>query len=218
MKTTLSKEDIREKYDRIAPGFRRLGRIPDKLLTGPLRRDLLSDLRGRVLDVACGTGENFAYFPNDIELTAVDWSPGMLAEARSRAERLGLAPDLRLMDAEALDFPDAHFDSVVSTLSTCTFPEPLKALREMARVCKPEGRILLLEHGRSRLSWLAHLQDRSAARHYRATGCRWNQKPAELVRQAGLEVLKHNRRFLGILYALEVRPVWQASEQRRVGA
>lgn len=69
----------------------------------------------------------------------------MLSVARKRADRLNLDVTFRVMDAEALDFADDSFDTVVFSLSTCTFPDPIKALQEMARVCRPGGKVLLLE-------------------------------------------------------------------------
>ncbi|NIN33964.1 MAG: methyltransferase domain-containing protein, partial [Gammaproteobacteria bacterium] len=97
-----------------------------------------------------------------------------------------IAVDLHVMDAESLTFADNSFDTVVSALSTCTFPDPIAALREMNRVCKPTGQILLVEHGRSSLRPLAHYQDRNAHAHYeKSAGCRWNQEPDQLVMAAG---------------------------------
>ena len=100
-------------------------------------------------------------------------------------------------------FPDQTFDTVVDTLGLCTFSDPVAALWEMARVCRPNGRLLLLEHGRSGHEWLGHWQDRRADRHEKRLGCRWNREPLDLVRQAGLKVLKAERTFLGIFHLLE---------------
>jgi ubiquinone/menaquinone biosynthesis C-methylase UbiE len=110
------------------------------------------------------------------------------------------------MDAEALGFPDRAFDTVVSTLSTCTFPNPVHALREMSRVCRLDGAVLLIEHGRSNREWLARRQDRGADAHERRFGCRWNREPLELVREAGLAIVRADRRFAGIFHAIEARP------------
>ncbi|MFN3476299.1 MAG: class I SAM-dependent methyltransferase [Candidatus Methylomirabilales bacterium] len=73
---------------------------------------------------------------------------------------------------------------MVDTLSLCTFPDPMAALREMARICRMDGRILLLEHGRSDREWLGRWQDCQADRHTKALGRRWNREPHELIRQA----------------------------------
>src|SRR5699024_9946383 len=139
------------------------------------------DADGRVLDVACGTGANFPYLPDTVALVGVDISPEMLAKARDRLGRLKIEGTLEQMDAQALEFDDDSFDTVISSLSTCTFPDPVIAIEEMVRVCKPAGRILLLEHGRSDFRPLARFQDWRADTHYATAGCRWNQEPLELI-------------------------------------
>lgn len=198
---------LRAAYDRFAPWYD-LSLAPlEWALLGRLRRRLLSGARGRVLEVAAGTGRNLLHYPPGVrELVLVDLSPGMLARARRRARRLGRPACFAAADAQALPFPDARFDTVVSTLATCTFPDPVAALREMGRVCRPGGRILLLEHGRSRLPWLARWQDRTAAAHARHLGCHWNREPLELVRAAGLGLIDAERHALGIVHLIEARP------------
>jgi ubiquinone/menaquinone biosynthesis C-methylase UbiE len=129
----------------------------------------------------------------------------MLDIARGKTERLGLSIDLMLMDAGQLDFPDQSFDVVVSALSTCTFPDPVASLHEMGRVVKPDGRILLLEHGRSSWGLIGRHQDRTAHQHFATAGCRWNQEPLDLVRTAGLQVVEHHRSFFGIFHTIEAR-------------
>ena len=108
--------------------------------------------------------------------------------------------------AEALPFPDHSFDTVVDSMSLCTFSDPVQALREVARVCRLDGRLLFLEHGRSDRGWLGRLQDRRATRHAERRGCDWNREPLELVRQADPKVMQSYRTFLGILYEVEARP------------
>lgn len=173
------------------------------LAVGRLRCELLAKASGNVLEVAIGTGKNLPHYPRDCTITAVDLSPNMLAVARERAERLDLDVDFRIMDAEALDFPDGSFDTVVATLSTCTFPDPVKALREMARACRPGGKVLLLEHGRSSHPRLARFQDRRAEGFAKPLGCHWNREPFELVKHAGLTTVTVRRTFFGMLHTVE---------------
>lgn len=199
--------ELRAAYDRFARWYD-LSLAPlEWALLGRLRRRLLRRARGRVLEVAAGTGRNLPYYPPGIEeLVLMDLSPEMLARARRRAARLGRPVRFEVGDAQVLAFPDGSFDTVVSTLATCTFPDPVAALREMGRVCRPEGRILLLEHGRSDRPWLARWQDRTAPAHARHLGCYWNRQPLELVRRAGLRVVEAERRALGLIYLVEARP------------
>jgi ubiquinone/menaquinone biosynthesis C-methylase UbiE len=130
----------------------------------------------------------------------------MLAVARARAARLSRDVVFLEMAMQALTLPDRSFDTVVSSLSLCTFPDPVAALRERGSVCRPEGQILLLEHGRSQQPWLARLQDRRADRHAKHLGCQWNREPLLLVRQARLQVVDSRRYFLGIFHLIRARP------------
>jgi len=172
-----------------------------------LRKKLLSKASGKILEVACGTGQNLPLFAPNSEITAVDLSPKMLELARTNAGIYNLKVNFAVMDAEKLEFPDGSFDTVVSTLSTCTFPDPIKALWEMKRVCRPDGLILLLEHGHSDLPWFARLQDRNEYQHYQDhAGCRWNQDPLDLIQSAGLKVLKSKRNILGTYHSIEAKP------------
>ena len=158
------------------------------------------------MEVAAGTGKNFRFYASSGDVTAVDFSAEMLRGARSRAERLGLRANLALGDAEALPFPERSFDTVVSTLTTCTFPNPAAALAEMRRVCRSDGRILLLDHGRSDRPWLARWQDRRDERHAEALGCHWNREPLELARAAGLKLVGAERVFFGVFCLIEAGP------------
>lgn len=170
------------------------------------RRELFSQARGRVLDVGCGYGINFPYLIHAAEIIGIDFSPVMLANGRERARRSPMPVQLLEGDAEALDFPDNSFDTVVSSLSTCSFYNPLAALQEMRRVCKPGRQILLLEHGRSTWNWLGRYQDRHLQEQIDQGGCRWNQEPQDLVRQAGLQILAARRHLFGVFHAMTVSP------------
>jgi ubiquinone/menaquinone biosynthesis C-methylase UbiE len=149
-------QEISRKYDRIARWYDWVEGVPDLLGVSRLRRQLLRGASGSVLEIAIGTGKNLRLYPRDCRITAADVSREMLKVARKRAAQLSMDVSFLLADAEALPFSDKSFDTVVSSLSTCTFPNPVSALREMARVCKSDGRILLLEHGRSNREWLGH--------------------------------------------------------------
>jgi ubiquinone/menaquinone biosynthesis C-methylase UbiE len=129
----------------------------------------------------------------------------MLEIAERPAEKLGLDVTFRIMDTKTLEFPDESFDTVVSSLALCTFPDPLAALGEMKRVCRIDGRLLLLEHGRSERGWLGRFQDRREDAHAERFGCYWNREPLELVEEAGLKPISTRLAFLGILHEIEAR-------------
>lgn len=205
----MTSDELRNAYDTIAHEYEQKLWFDQHILgVARLRKHLMSKAYGRILDVACGTGLNFPLFSSESMIAAIDLSPNMLQIAHQNASRLGLNVNLSVMDAGDLEFAAGSFDTVVSALSTCTFPDPIKALREMRRVCRPDGLILLLEHGHSSLPWLAKFQDRHVYQHYQENaGCRWNQDPLDLVQAAGLRILKSRRAALGLFYSIEAAPV-----------
>lgn len=136
-------ERLRRYWDRHARSYDRQMRFFDRWMFGDSRKWVCSQADGEVLEVAIGTGLNLPLYPVGTLLTGIEWSPAMLDIARHRAEDLGLTVDLRVADAQALPFPDASFDTVVSTLSLCAIPDDRRAVAEMNRVLRPGGRLLL---------------------------------------------------------------------------
>lgn len=118
----------------------------EKVQFGGGREWLGARARGRVLEVAVGTGRSLPHYPADVRLTGVDLSPAMLDIAARRAAGLNRTIDLREGDAEHLSFDGASFDTVVCALSLCSIPRPGRAIDEMRRVLVPGGRLLLLDH------------------------------------------------------------------------
>lgn len=205
----MTANQLQSAYDEIADQYEKKIWFDQHILgVARLRKNLLSKATGKILEVACGTGQNLPLFAPNSEITAVDLSVKMLEVARANATRHELNVNLAIMDAEHLEFRDGSFDTVVSTLSTCTFPDPVKALQEMKRVCRPNGLILLMEHGHSNVRWLANFQDRNEYQHYEEhAGCRWNQDPLDLVRLAGIKIVKSKRNILGMFHSIEAKPL-----------
>ncbi|SDQ90281.1 class I SAM-dependent methyltransferase [Natronobacterium texcoconense] len=179
--------DIQDAYADYATWISRL-RWLDHLFTGTYRRRQFAQADGRVLDVACGAGSNFRYLSEATEIVGIDVSEPLLEQARAELDALERGGTVAQMDAQDLEFDDDSFDTVISSFSTCTFPDQVAALREMQRVCRPDGRILLLEHGRSDSALVARYQEWRADSHYERSGCRLTQEPLEVVRRAGLSV------------------------------
>ena len=176
------------------------------MFPGPLRARQFGDVEGRVLDVACGTGPNFRYVPDSADLVGIDISEAMLDKARSTLASLNRDGEVHRMAAESLEFPDDHFDAVISAFSTCTFPDPIAALHEMERVCKPGGRIRLLEHGQSDAAPVARLLDWRAEAHFEKHGCRLTHEPVRTVEEAGLPVAEVENTLLGMVTRIETSP------------
>jgi ubiquinone/menaquinone biosynthesis C-methylase UbiE len=196
---------VRCRYDEMAGNWRLLGIVDSLLLINRLRKKHFRGARGAVLDVACGTGENFPYLGNASSITALDLSPEMVEEAKRRRRQLGMVVDLLVGDAQDLPFPDDTFDTVVSALSTCTFPDYVTAFGEMRRVVRPGGRILLLEHDRSDVGWIARRQDRHIDRVYARSACRNNRDVGAELAEGGLVPESHVKSHLGAMNRITIR-------------
>lgn len=170
------------------------------------RRHQFGDATGRVLDVACGTGENFPHLPGTADLVGIDVSTPMLLRARENADDLGREVELEQMDAQRLSFADDSFDHVISSLSTCTFPDPIEALNEMGRVCKPDGQIRLLEHHKWNAPVLGRITERMNEGEYERVGCRLYENPTAVVVQSDLEVITDRRWRLPPFTGIVARP------------
>jgi len=267
-KIMMQKSQIQQNYDKIARVFDCGERSLGRLLLGRLKRKFLKEARGRVFEVAIGTGSNLPYYPPNCQIYGIDLSLGMLKMAQKRAERIGypvislknaqhlagtpvrarqlaqagvhaissrartlalshhpLAQAgvhacggreaiknlfltkspvfLLMMDAENLAFPDNCFDTVVCTLSLCTIPDPIQALREMGRVLKPGGKILILEHVSTGGKYFKKFQSLFARHFYERFGCHLERQTVNNVRIAGLEIKRLQYHFWSIVVLIE---------------
>jgi ubiquinone/menaquinone biosynthesis C-methylase UbiE len=148
-KTGEETERVRQLWDRAAPRYDKSMGFFERVLFQGGREWVCSQAERDVLEIAVGTGRNFPYYPAGIKLTGIEISNEMLDRAHERAAELGLEVDLRLGDAQSLDFPDTSFDTVVCTFSLCSIPDDRKAVAEARRVLRLGGRLLLIEHVRS---------------------------------------------------------------------
>jgi ubiquinone/menaquinone biosynthesis C-methylase UbiE len=203
---SMDTEQIRSRYDEWAGNWRLVNGINDTLLLlNRLRRKHLSSATGAVLDVACGTGENFPYLSRATSIAAFDVSSEMVKESDRRRRQMGVEIELFVGDAQSVPFSNDTFDHVVSAFSTCTFPDYVAAFQEMMRVLKPDGRILLLEHGRSDIGWIARRQDRNIDRVYAKGGCRNNRDVGAELAEAGLAPQSHVKTHFGAINQITIR-------------
>src|SRR5215207_2949996 len=124
-------ERLKRHGEKEEPTYDRRMDFFERVLFGDGREWVCSRASGDVLEVAVGTGRNFPFYPQGVQLTGIDLSPAMLEIARKRADEVGVDADLREGDAQELPLPEASFDTVVCTLSLCNIPDDRRAIAEM---------------------------------------------------------------------------------------
>lgn len=203
-------DEVREHYDKTASGYNRQIKFFERILFGDGREWVCSQAEGDVLEIAVGTGRNLRHYPSSVRLTGIELSPAMLELASAESVVVGRDADLRVGDAESLDFEDASFDTVTCTLALCTIPDDAAAVREMWRVLRPGGRLLLLEHVRSPVRAVRVGQRVLEPLMLRFEQDHLTREPLEHVQAAGFVVERLERSKLGIVERLAARKPGQA--------
>lgn len=195
---------VRRRYDRIAR-FYDLLEAPMEHRVARWRREIAAELAGRVLEVGVGTGQNVPYYPPGVEVVAIDISHRMLARAKAR---FGDRANVRFaeMDAQRLAFADDTFDTVLATCVFCSVPDPVAGLREIGRVCRPGGRILLIEHVRSEKRLIGPLMDLLNPISLHLWGANINRRTIETIRAAGLDDVRVVDLWSDIFKRVAARP------------
>jgi ubiquinone/menaquinone biosynthesis C-methylase UbiE len=155
-----------------------------------MRRELLGGAGGRTLELGAGTGVNLDLYPSAVDdLTLVEPDPHMARRLRAKLAKSGGTATVVEAPAERLPFEDADFDTAVATLVLCTAPDPAAALAEAARVLKPGGRLLFIEHVRSGEPGLARWQDRlEKPWRFLGDGCHCNRDTVATIAASPFEV------------------------------
>lgn len=179
---------VQRRYNRIAPIYDLVNGMMERRFKVFLPRAWSLIQGDRILEVGVGTGRNIQYHPAEAQVTAIDFSDRMLARARERLAKLGRSADLRHMDAQAMSFPDDSFDSAVATCVFCSVPDPVMGLREVKRVVKVGGSIILIEHGRTKSAFMNRILDWLDPLTSRLWGAHVNRDTLDNLRRAGLEI------------------------------
>lgn len=206
----------RRRYQRISRFYDLMETLAEKRYH-PWREKLWAKINGtEVLEVGVGTGKNMSHYPAVAHITGIDLTPGMLEQARKKARTSGIDShvDLQLGDAQALDFPDNSFDTGLATFVFCSVPDPVLGLREMKRVVRPGGKVLLLEHMRSPNSTLGVLMDLLNPLVVRMVGANINRRTVDNVRKAGLEIEQVEDLGMGGIFKMIVARVSKKEDAR----
>lgn len=181
-------------YPFFAAVYDLISKAEGEKVLAPLRRWVVGEATGRVLEIGAGTGLSFPYYRRDVELVATEPDPYMLRRARRRAAGLGLDVELRTEPAEALPFPDASFDAVVCTLVLCTVADPVRALGQLRRVLKPNGTFRFIEHVRGE-GLQAVAQDLVTPVWRRVgAGCHPNRRTVRTIEASGFRIVRLEER------------------------
>ncbi len=196
--------DIAATYDRLAPAWlSRWSALENRLVGVQWRNNLVDQMHGDVLELGIAAGDTLVRLharQHDVaSYTGIDISTGMIAEAHRAAEGLDIPADLRVASAADLGmFPDNRFDTVAASLVFCTIPDVPAALAEVARVLKPEGRFVLLEHVLSPNPLVAWLQRKLAPIQVRQMGCHLDRETVRVLKDHGFRIEEERKRILGI--------------------
>ncbi len=196
----------RQRYNSTAKFYNFIEMPMELILFKRWRQDFFRLLEGqRILEIGVGTGKNIDFYPPHSHLVGIDLSEGMLNKARSKMSR-----NVRLlqMDAERLAFPDHTFDMVIGTFVFCSIPRPAWALREIQRVLKPNGRLLLMEHVLPEKRTLRWFLKKMNGFVYKKTGVEIARQTGNTIQQSGLQIVSSEnllatvvRRFQAVNYS-----------------
>ncbi len=199
-------EIAKRRYNRNAPLYDLMEVLVERSYFSRWRQLLWSKVEGaRILEVGVGTGKNFPYYHADAEITAVDFSEKMLEHAQNRASKQRMKVRLQQMDVQNIEFEDNTFDTVVASFVFCSVPDPVRGLMEIERVCKPGGKVVLLEHVLSAnriLGWLMNLANPLVVR---MMGANINRRTVDNVSKSSLVVEHVADLGAGIFKLIEAR-------------
>ncbi len=199
-------EIAKRRYNRIATLYDLMEGLIERSRYGKWRELLWSKVEGtHILEVGVGTGKNLPYYPANAEITAIDFSEKMLKRARDKANKQKVKVHLEQMDVQNLDFEDDTSDTVVASFVFCSVPDPIRGLMEIERVCKPGGKVALLEHVLSAnhiLGWLMNLANPLVVR---IVGANINRRTVDNVIKSDLVLEQVTDLGVGVFKLIEAR-------------
>jgi ubiquinone/menaquinone biosynthesis C-methylase UbiE len=187
-------DKVRRSWAKQAPRYdKQIGFFERRVFGRSHRPWACSRASGDVLEIAIGTALNLPHYSQDARLVGLDLSAEMLDIARDRTRELGREVELREGDAHDLPFPDSVFDAAVCTYSLCNIPDPQLAVSEMKRVLRPTGKLILVDHIRSRVKSVFWFQKAFEFVTARLAGEHMTRRPAEYIEAAGFDIVERER-------------------------
>lgn len=170
------------------------------------RERLLTSTRGEVLEVGVGAGANFPYYPQGLRVTGVDFSEEMLKKAEEAAIEEGIEAQFILSDVESFSCEENSFDTIISTLSLCGYENPTKVLNSFNKWCRPDGNILLLEHGKSSNKMIGSIQTMLNPIHRKIAGCHLNRDMLHVIEQSNIHIGRMEHYLTGMVHLVWAKP------------
>lgn len=196
---------IQKKYNRNAIVYDLIEFPVEKVLYSKWRKKYFSNLIGKVLDVGIGTGKNINYYNNEAEVTGIDFSKKMLEKAKRKLKKSGRKNiSLKLMDVENLKFRDNSFDYVITSSVFCSVPNPIEGLKEIKRVLKPNGKLIMVEHVLSKNKIIAFFENLFNPMVKFLTGVNINRTTRQNIEKSGMVVKKEKTLALIDIFRLFV--------------
>ncbi|MFU0789279.1 class I SAM-dependent methyltransferase [Cerasibacillus sp. JNUCC 74] len=195
-------ETIKKRYNRISGVFD----LMEHIMKEEWRKELIQQADGSVLEVGVGTGTNLKYYSKEVQVTGIDFSPNMLKRAREKANRLPVDIQLLEMDIQNLEFPDNTFDTVISTCVFCSVPDPVQGLKEIRRVTKSNGKIIMLEHMRSENQIIGKFMDILNPIGLYFIGANINRRTIDNIHSSNMKIVKQEFFLSSILRKLVLSP------------
>lgn len=200
----MKQKNLIKKYDKQVTMYEKNRENPNM---AAWRRKIINSAYGNILEVGIGVGANFSHYNKEkVHVTGVDFSAEMIKSAKKAASRYQIDTELIHADLDDLDFSPESFDCIVSTLTLCSYPDPVNTLNKFNSWCKNDGKILLLEHGLSHNPFWSLTLKAIDPIYSRIAGCHCNRNIQKIVENSKLEVEQMERHWGGILYLIWAKP------------
>lgn len=198
---------IKNRYNRVSKIYDLMEKPMESMLMDDWRKELFEKIEGKkILEVGVGTGKNLEFYSTDKEVTGIDFSEKMLEKAKNKSKDKDHVT-LMEMDAENMTFEDNTFDTVVTSCVFCSVPDPVKGLKEIRRVCKNGGKVIMLEHMRSNKPVVGKIMDRINFIPLHIWGANINRQTLKNLQEAGFnkEDTTYKNVWSDVVKILEIR-------------